>query len=87
MLYGVHAVMTAFAYYLCIAVGIKHGMTFSHGAFDYVLFSKSTNALWLMVLGPLWAVLYFTVFRFFIVKFNLLTRAAKPKAKSTLCCR
>jgi len=74
MLYGVHAVMTAVAYYLCIAVGIKHGMTFSHGAFDYVLlFSKSTNALWLMVLGPLWGVLYFTVFRFFIVKFNLPT--------------
>ena len=44
------------AYVVCILLGIKHGFTFSHGLIDYVvLFPKSTNALWLFVLGPIWA--------------------------------
>ncbi len=74
MLYGIHAVLTAVAYYFCIAIGIKHGMTFSHGAFDYVLlFSRSTNALWLLVIGPLWGLMYFAIFRFFVLRFNLKT--------------
>lgn len=74
LLYGVHAVMTAGAYYLCIAMGIKHGMTFSHGFIDYVLlFSKSTNGFGILYIGAVWAVLYFFVFRFVILKFNLRT--------------
>jgi PTS system glucose-specific IIC component len=59
---------------VCILLGIKHGFTFSHGLIDYiVLFPKSTNALWLFVLGPIWAVVYFLVFSFFIRKFKLMT--------------
>lgn len=82
MLYGVHAVLAAAAYYVCIALGIKHGMTFSHGAFDYILlFSKSTNAIWLLVLGPLWGLLYFSVFRFFILKFDLKTPGRELEAE------
>lgn len=74
LLYGVHAVLAAAAYYLCIVAGIKHGMTFSHGFIDYVLlYSKSTNGSWLLVIGPIWALMYFVVFRFFILKFNLKT--------------
>lgn len=82
MLYGIHAVLTAVAYYFCIAVGIKHGMTFSHGAFDYVLlFSRSTNALWLLVIGPLWGLMYFAIFRFFILRFNLKTPGREDEAE------
>ena len=74
ILYGVHALLAGVAYMLCILLGIKHGFTFSHGLIDYVvLFPKSTNALWLFVLGPIWAGLYFVVFSFFIRKFNLMT--------------
>lgn len=82
VLYGAHAVLTAVAYYLCIVLGIKHGMTFSHGAFDYVLlFSKSTNAIWLLLIGPLWGVMYFTVFRFFILKLDLKTPGREIEAE------
>jgi PTS system glucose-specific IIC component len=74
VLYLFHAVLAAIAYFLCIALGIKHGMTFSHGFIDYVLlFPKSTNALWLLVIGPIWALLYYSAFRWLIVKFNLKT--------------
>ena len=74
VLYVVHALLAGVAYVVCILLGIKHGFTFSHGLIDYVvLFPKSTNALWLFVLGPIWGVLYFGVFSFLIRKLNLPT--------------
>jgi glucose PTS system EIICB or EIICBA component len=73
-LYAVHAALAGIAYFLCVALGIKHGFTFSHGLIDYiVLFPKSHGALWLLVIGPLWAGLYYGVFSFAIRRFNLLT--------------
>ena len=49
VLYAIHALLAGVAYFLCIALGIKHGFTFSHGLIDYVvLFPKSHDALWLL---------------------------------------
>src|SRR6187399_3165407 len=63
ILYAAHAVLAGVAYFICIALGIKHGFTFSHGFIDYVvLFPNSHHALWLFVLGPIWAGVYYTVF-------------------------
>lgn len=74
ILYLIHAVLAAGAYFVAIELGIKHGMTFSHGLIDYiVLFPQSSRGLWFLWLGPLWALLYYTVFRVAILKFNLLT--------------
>lgn len=74
LLYVLHALLSGLAYFICISLEIKHGMTFSHGLIDYiVLFPKSTNALWLLVLGPLWALVYYSAFRFLISKFDLKT--------------
>src|SRR3954470_8120173 len=56
LLYVAHALLAGVAYFLCIALGIKHGFTFSHGLIDYViLFPKSRGGLWLLVIGPIWA--------------------------------
>src|SRR3954447_14098749 len=74
VLYAIHAVLAGAAYFLCIALDIKHGFTFSHGLIDYiVLFPKSHGALWLLVLGPIWAAVYYGIFSFAIRYFNLLT--------------
>src|SRR6476620_5262265 len=74
VLYGIHALLAGAAYALCIVLNIKHGFTFSHGFIDYVvLFPKSHNALWLFVLGPIWAALYYVVFTVAIRAFNLAT--------------
>src|SRR5262245_14133695 len=74
MLYVAHALLAGAAYFLCVALGIKHGFTFSHGLIDFiVLFPKSHGALWLLVIGPIWAALYYGVFLFAIRRFNLLT--------------
>jgi PTS system glucose-specific IIC component len=74
VLYAIHALLAGLAYGLCILLGIKHGFTFSHGLIDYVvLFPKSHGALWLFVLGPLWAAMYYGIFTFAIRRFNLMT--------------
>jgi glucose PTS system EIICB or EIICBA component len=88
VLYAIHAVLAGLAYFVCVALDIKHGFTFSHGLIDYVvLFPQSQGAVWLFVLGPLWAAMYYGVFSFAIRRFNLLTpgreveeegRAARP---------
>jgi PTS system glucose-specific IIC component len=81
VLYVVHALLAGVAYFLCIVLGIKHGFTFSHGLIDYVvLFPKSHNALWLLVLGPIWAGVYYGVFSIAIRRFNLMTPGREPAA-------
>lgn len=82
VLYGIHAALSGFAYFICIALGIKHGMTFSHGLIDYiVLFPKSSNALNLLILGPIWAAVYYGTFRFVITRFNLKTPGREDEEK------
>ena len=82
VLYAIHAVLAGLAYFVCVELGIKHGFTFSHGLIDYiVLFPKSHQALWLLVLGPVWAVVYYGVFTFAIRRFNLLTPGREVEAE------
>src|SRR5262245_18584774 len=86
VLYAIHAVLAGLAYFACVALGIKHGFTFSHGLIDYiVLFPQSHRALWLFVLGPLWAAVYYAIFSFAIRRFNLLTpgREVETEAQMT----
>src|SRR4029077_3079821 len=74
LLYAIHALLAGAAYFVCIALHIKHGFTFSHGLIDYVvLFPKSQRALWLFAIGPIWAAVYYGVFSFAIRRFNLMT--------------
>jgi len=88
ILYAIHALLAGAAYFLCIALGIKHGFTFSHGFIDYVvLFPQSHNALWLFVIGPIWAGIYYCVFYFGIRKFNLATPGREVEDETTRTAR
>jgi PTS system glucose-specific IIC component len=81
VLYGIHAILAGAAFSLCVLLGIKHGTTFSHGLIDYiVLFPKSTHALWLLVIGPIWAAMYFGLFNFVIRRWNLQTPGREADA-------
>jgi PTS system glucose-specific IIC component len=85
LLYAVHALLAGVAYYLCIELGVKHGMTFSHGFIDYVLlFPRSSQGLWILVIGPVWGLVYYGAFRWLIARFNLKTpgREAEDKAET-----
>ncbi len=74
ILYGVHALLAGLAYVLTNALGIVHGMTFSHGFIDFTLLSANSHKLWLLIiLGLIYAFVYYTVFTFLIKKMNLKT--------------
>ena len=74
VLYGIHAVLTGVAMVVMDLLHVRLGFGFSAGLFDYVLnFGKATKPLWLLPLGLAYFALYYGLFRFFIVRFNLAT--------------
>ena len=73
-LYILHAVLTGVSMVIMNILGVKLGFTFSAGLFDYMLnFGISTHPWYLLAIGPIYAVLYFFIFRFAIRKWNLKT--------------
>lgn len=74
VLYAIHAVLAGAAYWVAVELGIHHSTTFSHGLIDFVvLYPHSQRGWWLLWLGPLWAVMYFVLFRTLIVARDLKT--------------
>ncbi len=83
ILYMLHALLSGVAFAVCLALEIKHGTTFSHGLIDYVvLFPQSSKALWLLIIGPMWGALYYSVFRVVIQKFNLKTPGREDETEN-----
>jgi PTS system N-acetylglucosamine-specific IIC component len=73
-LYAVHALLTGVAFIIMNALQVRLGFGFSAGLIDYVLnFSKATRPLLLLPVGVLYFGLYYGLFRFVIVRFNLKT--------------
>jgi PTS system glucose-specific IIC component len=76
ILYGIHAVLAAVAQFVFGTMGGHLGTTFSHGLIDFIVLSGTAGAVkpWLVwVLGPVWAVVYYGVFRYAIQAFDLKT--------------
>ena len=74
ILYGFHALLAGLAFPLLYLLGAKLGYTFSHGFIDYTLFFAMDTRPWLvLVLGPLYAAVYYGVFRVLILKLDLKT--------------
>lgn len=76
LLFGLHAVLTGTSLAVCYLLNIKIGFGFSAGLLDYLLnFGKSntTNPILLLVVGVVYAVIYYFVFSFCISRFNLAT--------------
>jgi PTS system N-acetylglucosamine-specific IIC component len=73
-LYAVHALLTGFAFIIMKALNVRLGFGFSAGLFDYVLNYKfATHPLLLLPVGAAYFGLYYGVFRFAIVRFDLKT--------------
>ncbi|MFF8426005.1 PTS transporter subunit EIIC [Streptomyces sp. NPDC016566] len=74
VLYAIHAVLTGVSMALTWSLGMRDGFGFSAGAVDFGLnFGIASNPLGLVVVGLCFAVVYYAVFRFAIIKFNLPT--------------
>jgi N-acetylglucosamine PTS system EIICBA or EIICB component len=81
MLYAVHAVLTGLAMVIMNALGVKLGFGFSAGLFDYVLnYGLATRPLLLFPVGAVYFALYYAVFRFCIVRFDLKTPGRETDA-------
>lgn len=81
-LYLVHAVLTGTALALVNALGIKDGFSFSAGGIDYLInFGKSAELsggalagpVLLVLIGLVYAVIYYFLFRFLITRFGFRT--------------
>jgi PTS system N-acetylglucosamine-specific IIC component len=73
-LYVIHAVLTGTSLALVNALGIKDGFGFSAGLFDYTLnFGIATKPLLLVLIGLIYAAIYYFLFRFVIRQWNLRT--------------
>ncbi|MFM0687391.1 PTS glucose transporter subunit IIBC [Paraburkholderia strydomiana] len=77
VLYLIHACLAASAQFVANTLGMRMGFTFSQGGIDFLMFNlignKSTHAWYVFILGPIYAVIYYGVFRFVITRFNLKT--------------
>jgi N-acetylglucosamine PTS system EIICBA or EIICB component len=84
LLYGIHVVLTGVSLWLAAALGIHDGFGFSAGLIDYLLnYTKSNTAkpLLLLLLGAIYAVVYYAVFSFLIKRLNLPTPGREPEAE------
>ena len=73
-LYLVHALLTGLSFIIMNALDVKLGFGFSAGLFDYVLnYNHATHPLLLLPVGALYFGLYYGIFRFAIVRFDLKT--------------
>jgi PTS system N-acetylglucosamine-specific IIC component len=73
-LFAIHALLTGLSMALMNILDVKLGFGFSAGLFDYVLnFNKATHPLLLIPVGLVYGAIYYGVFRFAIVRFDLKT--------------
>lgn len=77
-MYAVHCVLAGLSFMLMHILNVGVGMTFSGGLIDLVLFgvmqgNDKTHWMWVVVVGAVYFVLYYIIFRFMISKFNYKT--------------
>ncbi|WP_211747513.1 glucose-specific PTS transporter subunit IIBC [Paenibacillus sp. Marseille-Q4541] len=86
LLFAVHAVFAGLSFMVMHILGVKIGMTFSGGLIDFILFGVIPNRTpWYLVIvvGLVFAVIYYFGFRFVIQKFNLKTPGREDKVIET----
>lgn len=87
-MYAVHCVLAGLSYMLMHIFNVGVGMTFSGGAIDLVLFgilqgNEKTNWIWIVIVGLLYAVIYYFVFYFMITRLNLKTPGREAEGEET----
>ena len=86
MLFGVHALLSGIAYILTYIVSFNIAGPSAFGGpllswiFNGILNAdKGSNWYWLLILGPIYFIVYYYVFKFVIIKFNLKTPGREVK--------
>jgi PTS system, glucose-like IIB component len=82
ILYLIHALFAGSAFLVVYLTGAKLGYTFSHGFIDYSLFFSMDTKPWVvLIIGPIYAIIYYFVFRAVIVFWNLKTPGRESQEK------
>ncbi|MGW3122093.1 PTS transporter subunit EIIC [Streptomyces sp. NPDC001107] len=80
LLYAIHAVLTAVSMAVTWALGMHMGFSFSAGLTDvFINWGISTKPWLLIPVGLVFGAIYYVVFRFAIVRFNLPTPGREPE--------
>ena len=83
-LYVIHAVLTGLSLAIAYALDIHLGFSFSAGLIDLVLYGTAPaakNVPLLIVMGLVFFVVYYLLFRFVIVKWNMRTPGREPEVE------
>ena len=88
LMYVVHCILAGFSYMLMHILNVGVGMTFSGGIIDLTLFgilqgNSKTNWIWIIVVGAVYAVIYYFLFYFMITKLNLKTPGREADDEET----
>jgi len=74
LLYVFHAVLVSLSFLVTYLLDVRMGYSFSHGLIDYLLFFAIDIKPWMiLIIGPIFAAVYYFVFRFAIQLFDLKT--------------
>ncbi|MFK0574075.1 PTS glucose transporter subunit IIBC [Endozoicomonas sp.] len=85
ILYGIHALLAGMAFAITNYLDVKMAMSFSNGLIDYVLyFGIATKPLWIIMLGALYAVLYYVIFRVMITAMDMKTPGREDESESAI---
>ena len=87
LLYVVHVLLAGTSFLVMHLLDVKIGMTFSGGFIDYVLYGllnwDRTNALLVIPVGVVYAVVYYFLFSFVIKRFKLKTPGREDEETET----
>jgi N-acetylglucosamine PTS system EIICBA or EIICB component len=79
LLYVIHAFLTGISMSLMWALGCKDGFNFSAGLIDFALnWGKATKPWLILIIGPIYFVVYYVLFTFSIKFLNLKTPGREP---------
>ncbi|AUI86463.1 PTS mannose transporter subunit IIB [Vibrio azureus] len=85
--YAIYVPLAGLSFMLMDILSVKVGMTFSGGFIDFTLFGllpgvtgAENNWYYIVLVGLAYAVVYFLIFRWFIVKFDIKTPGRKGSA-------
>ncbi|WP_019613932.1 PTS glucose transporter subunit IIBC [Psychromonas ossibalaenae] len=74
VLYAIHALLAGSAFVVTNMLGMVHGTSFSHGLIDFlVLSANAEKMIYFVVIGLVYAAIYYTLFRIVIKALDLKT--------------
>lgn len=74
VLYAIHALLAGSAFVVTNMLGMVHGTSFSHGLIDFLVLSANAQKItYFIIIGLIYAVVYYSLFRIVIKALNLKT--------------